>query len=363
MSHRSPGRSSPRRRPARGLRPDERSGQPGLRSRSPTPTPTSDRRADPVADPDAEPDRPTPTPLSNVGDLTGLPVDPAIAHRLPLAVMIDDSRAARPQSGFNGASIVYQSLADGYESRYLLIFQEGESKAIGPVRSARFFLVQWSSEVAAAFAHYGGDRRTREYIAETPLAATSVDGLGKGNSAYKRLKSRRAPHNAYTTTNRLRATALKIGAPASLDPAIHRRPFVDPSPVAERAARQTHPHPVQDQRHHLRLRPRLEPVPALGRRQAAHRPGRRQAGDDDERRRPLPEVPHRHQDRARALAPGHHDHRQGQGARLPRGPRRRGARGRRPATPTRPSSWTPTARRSRWSAAGRSSRSSRRRPR
>jgi hypothetical protein len=153
--------------------------------------------------------------------------------------MLDDARVARPQSGFNGASIVYQALADGYESRYLLVFQEGESRAVGPVRSARFYLVQWSSEVAAAFAHYGGDRRTREYLAATPLAATSVDGLGRGKPAYKRLSSRKAPHNAYTTTRRLRDTALKIGAPASLDPTIHRRPFVDASPVAERAARQT----------------------------------------------------------------------------------------------------------------------------
>ena len=54
--------------------------------------------------------------------------------------MLDDARAARPQSGFNGASIVYQATADGYETRYLLIFGEGESSKIGPVRSARFYL-------------------------------------------------------------------------------------------------------------------------------------------------------------------------------------------------------------------------------
>ena len=209
---------------------------PSMAAATPTPTPSPTPSPSPTATPSPSP---TPTPLPDTGDLTGVKTTPELAHRLPLAVMIDDSRAARPQSGFNGASIVYQSLADGYESRYLLIFQEGESRAVGPVRSARFFLVQWSSEVAAAFAHYGGDKRTRDYIKKTPLAATSVDGLGKGNPAYKRLKSRRAPHNAYTTTNRLRATALKIGAPVSLDPAVHRRPFIDASAPADRAARQT----------------------------------------------------------------------------------------------------------------------------
>jgi hypothetical protein len=188
----------------------------------PTPTPT-----------------PTPIPLPNTADLTGVAADPAIAHRLPLAVMIDDSRAARPQSGFNGASVVYQSLADGYESRYLFLYGETEAESVGPVRSARFYLVQWASEVGAAFAHYGGDRRTRRYLAATPMAATSVDGLGKGRPAFKRIKSRRAPHNAYTSTAKLRAVATKIGAPVDLAATYHRRPFIDPSPPEARASRQT----------------------------------------------------------------------------------------------------------------------------
>ena len=86
--------------------------------------------------------------------------------------MIDDSRAARPQAGFNAASLVYQSLADGYESRYMLVFQDEDTGNIGPVRSARFFLVQWAQEVKAALAHYGGDRRTRNYIRAHPVPFT-----------------------------------------------------------------------------------------------------------------------------------------------------------------------------------------------
>lgn len=206
---------------------------------SPTTAPTASApRTQPPSPAPTPTPSPTATPLPDTADLTGVPADPDVAHRLVLAVMLDDARAARPQSGFNAASVVYQSLADGYESRYLLLFQEGETKAIGPVRSARFFLVQWASEVAAAFAHYGGDRRTLRYLQATPLAATSVDGITRGNKAFKRVKTRRAPHNAYTSTERLRAMALKLGAPAALDPAIHRRPFVDPSPVAERGASQ-----------------------------------------------------------------------------------------------------------------------------
>jgi len=46
-------------------------------------------------------------------DLDGMPASPDVAHRLPMAIMIDDNRVARPQSGFSSASIVYQAPVDG----------------------------------------------------------------------------------------------------------------------------------------------------------------------------------------------------------------------------------------------------------
>ena len=210
-----------------------------------SPAPSAPPTGTPAPTPSAASANPTaavsPTPVpsdpltSPVADLTGLSASPELGHRLPLAVMIDDARAARPQSGFNAASLVYHSLADGYESRYLLIFQEGDAAEVGPVRSARFYLVQWASEVRAAVAHYGGDRRTRDYIKAVRDAFTSVDGLGAGKPAYRRVRSRKAPHNAYTMTERLREVALDLGAPTMLDAALHRRPFVDPAEAHEAA--------------------------------------------------------------------------------------------------------------------------------
>ncbi|HYH94163.1 MAG TPA: DUF3048 domain-containing protein [Candidatus Saccharimonadales bacterium] len=206
---------------------------------SATPTvPSASPSPSAPATPSPVPPSPTPSAPSTVADLTGLSVDPDVAHRLPLAVMIDDSRAARPQSGFNAASIVYQATADGFETRYMLVFQEGDTKAVGPVRSARFFLAQWASELHAALAHYGGDQRTRRHIKHNPQMFTDVDGLGRGNGAYHRIKSRRAPHNAYASTASIRRMALKLGATELMSRRLHLRPFVDPSPEAGRAESQ-----------------------------------------------------------------------------------------------------------------------------
>jgi len=165
----------------------------------------------------------------SVADLTGLMTAPVLAHRLPLAVLLDDNRIARPQSGFNAASIVYQAPADGGETRYMLVFQEGDTVEIGPVRSARVYFVHWASEVQAAIAHYGGDLRSRLHIrAYNHRWFTSVDALKGAGKAYHRIATRKAPHNGYTSTKALREMALKLGAPASEPSDLYRHQFVAP---------------------------------------------------------------------------------------------------------------------------------------
>jgi hypothetical protein len=208
-------------------------------SSSPSPTPSPSPSPTPTPTPTPTPS-PTPTPLpSGIADLTGIHVDDALAHRLPLAVVIDDNRIARPQSGFNGASIVYQAPADGGETRYMFVYGEGNSSEIGPVRSGRFYFAHWASEVRAAIGHYGGDRITRAWLAKHDGTwLTNVDALGRGAHAFHRISSRSAPHNGYTSTKALRKMAARLGAPPTLGPDFFRRPFIDASAVELRAASQ-----------------------------------------------------------------------------------------------------------------------------
>jgi len=200
--------------------------------RTATPAPTS--TPTPTATPTAEP-TPTPTPVTGIALLDGMVVDPARAQRLPLAVMIDDNVVARPQHGFNAASIVYQAPADGGEDRYMLVFQEGDAAKIGPVRSGRPYFVKWAAEYRAAFGHYGGDVKTLSYI---PTIAGrliyDVDALNGSGAAYKRDSSRKAPHNAYTTSDNFRATAERRGAPKAIVTGLGSRLFADDLPAEQR---------------------------------------------------------------------------------------------------------------------------------
>jgi hypothetical protein len=204
---------------------------------TPSPTPSPTRAPTPTPSPSPSP---TPTPLPvGIADLTGMHVDDALAHRLPIAVLIDDNRIARPQSGFNGSSIVYQAPADGGETRYMMVFQESDSRDIGPVRSGRIYFVHWASEIHAAIGHYGGDRISRAYLkANDEKLFRNVDALGSGSKAYHRISSRKAPHNGYTSSAKLRQIALKLGGPVTMPIELFRRPFVDESPLAARGKEQ-----------------------------------------------------------------------------------------------------------------------------
>lgn len=210
-------------------------------SPSPTPRPTP-TRAPTVAPTPTEAPTPTvapePTPFAFAA-LDGMPANPVAANRLPVAVMIDDNVVARPQSGFNAASIVYQAPADGGEDRYMLVFQEMDAPDIGPVRSGRPYFVYWASEYRAGFAHYGGDEKTRFRVIPSVKGKLmyDLDALAGSGGAFHRVSSRKAPHNAYTSTADLWKTAGRKGYPAEMVAGLGARPFKDDAPVADRPAK------------------------------------------------------------------------------------------------------------------------------
>jgi hypothetical protein len=152
--------------------------------------------------------------------------------------MVDDNVVARPQFGFNAASIVYQAPADGGEDRYMMIFQEMDAKRVEPVRSGRPYFVNWASEYRSAFAHYGGDRKTRNYLPTIDRKVIyDVDALAGSGSAFHRDKSRTAPHNAVTSSTAVRKKAISRGAPSTFAIGGSVRLFGDDLPEDQRPAK------------------------------------------------------------------------------------------------------------------------------
>ena len=85
-------------------------------------------------------------------------------QRRPLTVMIENHDEARPQSGLYNADVVYEAVAEGGITRFLVVFYCGasaEELTIGPVRSARVYFMDWASEYGdkPLYVHVGGANR------------------------------------------------------------------------------------------------------------------------------------------------------------------------------------------------------------
>jgi hypothetical protein len=157
---------------------------------------------------------PSPTPALVPAPLTGRLVAPALAARHPIAVMVDDQADARPQSGFNQASVVWQAPAEGGIPRYMLIFGEGDPPSVGPVRSSRQYFITWAAEWHAVYVHVGGSPQALATLATSGQGQLvyDADEFRWGPTFLWRITQRVAPHNVYTDGKHLRELAARVGA-------------------------------------------------------------------------------------------------------------------------------------------------------
>lgn len=137
-----------------------------------------------------------PKPTTLASPLTGLQVSPELAQLPVTGVMIENSPDARPQSGLRDAGIVFEAIAEGGITRFLALFQESQPGYVGPVRSVRPYYLEWLQGYDAAIAHVGGSPE-----ALSQIQSESIKDLDQfyNSGAYRRITSRYAPHNVYTS--------------------------------------------------------------------------------------------------------------------------------------------------------------------
>jgi hypothetical protein len=201
----------------RGLAPASAGSSPSRTTEaSATPGPTGTGTPVPATPTAAPPSQTPEPPVTLVPDpLTGLPVTVEASQYHPVAVMVDDHVGARPQSGFNAAAVVWQAPAEGGIPRYMMVFQGTIPEAVGPIRSARQYYVEWASEYNAMYMHVGG----------SPQAMATLKTYGRGQLVWNadefrwgpkymwRVTTRVAPHNVYTDGEHMRDLEDVIGIP------------------------------------------------------------------------------------------------------------------------------------------------------
>lgn len=139
--------------------------------------------------------------------LTGLPTEEPVTRK-PLAVMINNAPAARPQSGLGQADIIYEVLAEGGVTRLIAIYQSGdETTRIGPVRSIRPYMIDLGESYHGVLVHAGASNDA--YAILQRQRKEDLDEISNAGAYFWRDKSRKAPHNLYTNIEKLLEGAAK----------------------------------------------------------------------------------------------------------------------------------------------------------
>lgn len=167
--------------------------------------------------------------------LTGAETTEGATKRPVMAVMIENSPEARPQSGLKQGGVIYEAIAEGGITRFLVLYQESRPGLIGPVRSVRPYYVEWASAYDPSVVHVGGSQRALSMI-RSGNYGQDLDQFFNG-SYYWRTTDRVAPHNVYTSFDKLDALRSAKGKTASTFQGFARKDAMTPAKI--KAARES----------------------------------------------------------------------------------------------------------------------------
>ena len=136
---------------------------------------------------------PPPPPPPALWPLTGLGSGTAL-DRPALAVKIENSLDARPQTGLGSADLVWEEVVEGGITRYVAVYHSTLPTEIGPIRSIRPMDAAIAAPLHGLFAFSGGQPAFVDDVADAGIQVVSNDA---GASGFYRIDSRSAPHNVY----------------------------------------------------------------------------------------------------------------------------------------------------------------------
>ena len=153
--------------------------------------------------------------------LTGMPISEEWVDRRPVAVMLNNLKAALPQLGQSKADIIYECLAEGGITRMLGVYQSVEDVgAIGSVRSSRPYYLELALGHDAIYLHAGGSEDAYAKIRSWGVDALDCvrgpyEGKSAGSNLFWRDAARRKnnglEHSVVTT-----GEAIQTYLPASI---------------------------------------------------------------------------------------------------------------------------------------------------
>ncbi|SCJ77487.1 Putative lipoprotein yerB precursor [Anaerotruncus sp. 2789STDY5834896] len=119
-----------------------------------------------------------------INPLTGTETeDSYVTQNRPVAVMINNIKAALPQYGIGSADILYEVVAEGGITRMLALYTDYRAvPKIGSVRSARPYYIALAQGHGATLIHYGTSWQADDLLYENGIE--TVDGMALSETAF-----------------------------------------------------------------------------------------------------------------------------------------------------------------------------------
>ena len=128
-----------------------------------------------------------------------------VVNRPALAVKIENSREARPQTGLDQADMVWEEVVEGGITRYAAVFNSQVPAEVGPVRSVRPMDSTILAPMHGLVAFSGGQAAFVQMLSANGLQIFSQDQGAPGFA--RKAGVGPAPHNVYGTPSRWWAAA------------------------------------------------------------------------------------------------------------------------------------------------------------
>ena len=109
---------------------------------------------------------------------------PELATMRPVAVMVDNSKYAMPQSGIEAADIIYEMVTEAGITRLMAVYSDIDVvEDVGPIRSARDQFVQFVLPLNAIYVHIGTSIYANDML--NFYHYQDIDGLYLGVSSFE----------------------------------------------------------------------------------------------------------------------------------------------------------------------------------
>lgn len=162
-----------------------------------------------------------PTIPENINPLTGKDdLSESSAGARPVAIIVENSPAARPQWGITTPDIVIEGVAEGGITRMMWVYADTDKipEKVGPVRSARHDFVELAAGMNAIFVHMGGSDGSRVgltlgYQTIRNLGINNIDGQTYLGRYFQRDTTRNTAieHRAYTSGEYIKTAIADLG--------------------------------------------------------------------------------------------------------------------------------------------------------